>query len=313
MNILSRIFLVATSNSEVHLKSLFSKILLVLGFILSILSGYSQQFNDTGTFSQYSVQNDSTKHWTKNGSFSLLLHQASFSNWVSGGQNSFSGSVNINHEYNYSKDKLYWDIKIIANYGMSKVGDTELQKTSDSFEFNSMMRKRTSTNWYHSLIVNVRSQFTRGYNLFSFPKKYISDFFSPGYVTVSPGYTFKKSQNDHFHISPITLETTFAKKELAPMYNIRNGKVWRHEFGLLANAYYKVNLMKNISFENIFSSHFDYFRRISNVDVNYQANLIMQVNKYISANFNFQIIFDDDTSKKAQIQQNMGFSINYFY
>ena len=41
-------------------------------------------------------EKDTLSNWTKGGVFTLLFNQASFSNWIAGGENSVSGTVSIN-------------------------------------------------------------------------------------------------------------------------------------------------------------------------------------------------------------------------
>ena len=56
------------------------------------------------------------------------------------------------------------------------------------------------------------------------------------------------------------------------------------------NAYAKFNLMENISFENILNLYSNYLTSPQNVDVDYTANIVMSVNKWITANVAFQAI-----------------------
>ena len=48
-----------------------------------------------------------------------------------------------------------------------------------------------------------------------------------------------------------------------------------------------------------------------NVDLDYTANIVMTINKYLSANFTFQAIYDDDAAKAFQIREVLGLGVNY--
>ena len=98
---------------------------------------------------------DSTANWTKKGVVSLLFNQASFSNWISGGENAISGTVSINYDFNYKKGNWAWDNKIITKYGISNISGTGARKTDDQFEINSLISKKTSTNWSYSFFANI--------------------------------------------------------------------------------------------------------------------------------------------------------------
>ena len=62
---------------------------------------------------------------------------------------------------------------------------------------------------------------------------------------------------------------------------LKQGESTRFEFGAGIQGYYKFNLMENISWENILNLYSNYLDKPQNVDIDYQANLVMKVNKYI--------------------------------
>ena len=110
------------------------------------------------SISNFAQQNnlDSVSNWTKKGTFTLLFNQASFSNWIAGGENAVSGTVSINYDFNYKRGNWAWDNKIITKYGISNISGTGSRKTDDQFEFNSLVSKKTSTNWSYSFFTNIR-------------------------------------------------------------------------------------------------------------------------------------------------------------
>ena len=64
---------------------------------------------------QESTEKSSEKSaWTKGGTFTFLINQSTFENWVTGGVSNISGAVGINYDLNYLKDNWSWDNKIIA-------------------------------------------------------------------------------------------------------------------------------------------------------------------------------------------------------
>jgi hypothetical protein len=69
--------------------------------------------------------------------------------------------------------------------------------------------------------------------------------------------------------------------------------------------------MKNISMENILNLFSNYLIEARNIDLDYSMNLIMTVNKYISANFSIQTIYDDNAFRGLQTRQVFGIGVNY--
>mgnify|MGYP001602041133 FL=1 len=43
--------------------------------------------------------------WVKKGTFTFLANQATFNNWLAGGQSNISGNVGLNYDLNYKSDK----------------------------------------------------------------------------------------------------------------------------------------------------------------------------------------------------------------
>lgn len=69
--------------------------------------------------------------------------------------------------------------------------------------------------------------------------------------------------------------------------------------------------MKNISVENILNLYSNYLEDPQNVDLDHTLNLVMTVNKFISANLTYQSIYDDNAFKGLQTRQIFGVGVNY--
>lgn len=76
------------------------------------------------------------------------------------------------------------------------------------------------------------------------------------------------------------------------------------------NAQYKFTLLENAGMENILNFYANYFEKPQNVDVDYQMNLVMKINKYMSANVALQAIYFDNAITKVQFREVFGLGIN---
>jgi uncharacterized SAM-dependent methyltransferase len=92
---------------------------------------------------------------------------------------------------------------------------------------------------------------------------------------------------------------------------VEQGKTTRYEFGAAVNGYYKFDIMENVSVENILNLYSNYLEDPQNVDIDYQLNIVMKVNKYLSANFAFQTIYDDNAFRGFQTKQIVGLGVNF--
>jgi len=69
--------------------------------------------------------------------------------------------------------------------------------------------------------------------------------------------------------------------------------------------------MANISVENRLNLYSNYLDQPQNIDVDYQMNILMRINKYITANLALQGIYDHNTIKSVQVREVFGLGINY--
>lgn len=276
------------------------KFLLLLLFVVS------------GVFAQETAT-DSTKHWARKGVFTFLANQSSFSNWQAGGQNNFAGNVGINYDFNYKNGDWNWDNKIILAYGLTKIKGADTQKTDDRIELNSLLGKKASGEWFYSAFFNFKTQMDTGLDPATQTVK-ISHFFSPAYFQFGPGMLWKKSDNLKVNFAPATSKLIMVHDhftEFGSSFGVEQGETTRYELGAAVNGYYKFNLMENVSVENTLNFYSNYLEDPQNVDIDYQLNIVMKINKFLSTNFAFQTIYDDNAYRGFQTKQIIGLGLNY--
>jgi len=265
-----------------------------------------------GLSTQAQDQKDDNKVWHNSGDISIMFNQASFDNWIKGGENSMALNGLLNYNFNYKKDKSVWDTKLIMAYGLSQIEDLT-KKTDDRFEINSTYGKQASKLWYYSFFGNFKTQMTDGYDYSVTPKVTTSKLFAPAYLSFGPGMLWKKSDNLKVNFAPATSKMTLVMDDdlsAAGAYGVDPGENFRYEIGMAVNGYYKFNLMKNISMENMLGLYSNYLDKPENIDVDYQMNMVMTINKYISANFGVNLLYDDDALQDLQVKEVFGLGFN---
>lgn len=275
-------------------------LLIVLGLHLSLC--YSQ---DT---------EESKPNWTKKGVITFLANQSSFENWIAGGISNVSGTLGLNYDFNYQKNDWTWENKLIANFGLTKIKNQDTQKSSDLLEWNSVVGKKAKGYWYYSMFLNFKTQFADDLDK---DTKGPTQFLSPGYFQFGPGMLWKKSDNFKVNIAPATSRLIVVDKNLTEpneaYFGVEEGKTTRYELGASIGTYYKFNVMENISMENILNLYSNYLEDPQNVDLDYTMNMIMKINKFISANLSYQTIYDDNAFRGLQTRQVFGIGINYIF
>lgn len=263
-----------------------------------------------------------TTYWTKNGKVTFLFNQSSFSNWVAGGDNSIAGNLTTFYEFNYKKDKWLWNNRIDAAFGLTKTGDSKYtKKTDDNFQFNSLVGYKAKGYWSYSAFLNFKTQFAQGYEYDEIlgveTRKEYTKFMSPGYLSFGPGIFWEKNPNLKFNLSPIATKFTFVDKNLTEPNNdyfgVDEGKSMRFELGFRASGYAKIKLFENVNMENILTLYSNYLDKPQNVDIDYTMNIDMKINNFLSTNFVFQTIYDDNAFAGFQIREVFGLGINYSF
>jgi hypothetical protein len=61
--------------------------------------------------------------------------------------------------------------------------------------------------------------------------------------------------------------------------------------------------MTNVSIENRLNLYSNYLDKPQNVDIDYQMNIMMKINKYMSANVAVQAIYDDNSIQAVQVRE----------
>ncbi len=266
--------------------------------------------------------------WRSKGKFSLLFNQSAFNfDWQGGGTSNVAGNAVLNYEFNYKKKSLTWDNKILADYGLTFLrGEDFARKTNDRIELNSRLGQRIGQSfWNYSLFVNFRSQFAKGYR---FSKDPVTDetirieethFFSPAFIQIGPGLLWKKSDNLNVNIAPVTTRMIFVDDQFTSgedyvdgdYFGVDAGKSSRFEFGGSLAAYAKFKLFKNVTMEHLLNVYSNYIEDPANIDLDYTLNINLVVNKYITGNFAFQAIYDDNATGGFQIREIIGLGLNY--
>ena len=281
-------------------------------------------FTFTTAFAQDDLEpvvQDTVGPWKTNGNASFLFNQSTFDNWVAGGENNISGNIGVNYDFNYKKGDWAWDNKVIASYGLVKTRTSSFaKKTDDRLELNSILGKRATELWYYSFFLNFRTQFTKGY-IYSNDENGVenradyTNFMSPGYLLLGPGMLWKKSDNLRVNLSPATSKFTFVDKGFTlpneAYFGVKQGESIRYELGFNASAYYKLDVIANVSFENILNLYSNYLEETKNVDLDYQLNIVLRINRYLTTNISFQTIYDDNAFEGFQIRQVFGVAANY--
>ena len=244
---------------------------------------------------------DSTQGWKRGGVFSLNLAQTSLTNWAAGGQNSFAVNGMLSTFANYKRGKTVWVNSLDLGYGLLKQGGTGYRKTDDKFDLLSKYGYEAFKNFYYSALLNFKTQMAPGYTYSETGRELISDLFAPAYLLAALGLDYKPSDHFSAFIAPLTGKLTFVNNKLlsdAGAFGVTPGKKSLSEFGGYLRVIYTKNdfkseFLKNVTFTTKIDLFSNYIKNPQNVVVNWETLIAFKVNKFLSANINTQLIYDD--------------------
>ena len=249
--------------------------------------------------------------WRTKNEVGLLVNQVSFTNWNSGGTNSISGIITGKYFARYKREKWFWSSDLNLKFGLNKQQGNTLKKTEDVIEVNSNFVYQTDSisNWFYSAKFNFNTQFSNGYK---YPNKdeAISRFLAPAYMYFGLGMEYGKNiEHLSFYASPFTVKTTLVLDD--PLANkgafgvhpaiydaegnlVRKGDHVKQGIGILLINKFEEDIFENIKFNSHLKLYTDYINRFGNIDVDWEINIDMKVNKFVKATLGSHLKYDDD-------------------
>jgi hypothetical protein len=236
------------------------------------------------------------KFWETKGMISVNFSQVSFSNWAAGGVNSVALNSFLNFQAIYKKDNISWENNLDLAYGILNQENQKSIKSDDKIDFSSKFGRKASEKWYYTGLLGFRTQFAPGYANPS-DTDIISTFMAPAYLVLSVGMDYQPNNKITIFISPVTGKTTFVMDEFLSSlgaYGVEPGKKFKSEFGGFFKAAYKNDIFENVTLMTKIDLFSNYMDKPQNIDINWDTQIMMKINKFISANIFTQLIYDDN-------------------
>jgi hypothetical protein len=240
------------------------------------------------------------KIWKKGVLLNVNFNQAALSNWAAGGDKSSLALSSFFKGFAfYKKGKNSWDNSIDLAYGFVKTTSVGTRKSDDRIDILSKYGYEIAKSWYVSALLNVKSQFAKGYAYSDDNKTatLTSDFFAPGYILLAPGINYMP--NDHFSVfvSPITARWIIVRNDSlasAGAYGVDSGKHSKLEPG----AYATISYTHKIGTTSLYTGRLDLFSNYAHkpqdVDIAFTSLLAVNVTKVITMTFSLNMIYDND-------------------
>ena len=291
-------------------------------------------------------------HWKHGGNLKLDFSQMSLTHWTAGGERTLQFTARASLYLTHRKDKITFENYGNFEFGEIKKGDGDFMKSSDKIEISSKVGYGMSQRWNYSSGLIIKTQFAPGFRYNSNDTIRISQFAAPMTIFLSLGLDCKpfKNNSGSIVISPAMGKATIVASD---DYNIQStagltkkvsyideqgeiktktiGQRERFEFGggvvISLNGYlWKPDASKarnpdrakknSISYNTKLELFSNYAEKPSNIDVDWRYEMSMKLGTFTSANFVYNLIYDDDQKSKnhgPQLQLKETFSMGFAY
>ena len=271
-------------------------------------------------YSQEIVEKDSL--WTKRGNIAVLLNQTGFSDWVGGGTNNFSATIKFDYEWEYSDKGWNWLSNVESAFGLAKYKNAPFaRKIDDRILIQSIIGKEFTKNLSFSAFFNFTSQIGNGYKY----KKDVDNneirelttrIFSPAYFQIGSGFLWKKDEKLWVNYSPIASRLILVSKKFTDSlldnetyFGVASKKSSRYELGANLTFHSEGRLIENVNYKQDLKLFSNYLEDASNIDLDYLAQIEINVNPFLSTQLIFQLIYDDNAVSRLQVREVFGVGV----
>ena len=271
-------------------------------------------------YSQEIVEKDSL--WTKRGNIAVLLNQTGFNDWVGGGTNNFSATIKFDYEWEYSDKGWNWLSNVESAFGLAKYKNAPFaRKIDDRILIQSIIGKEFTKNLSFSAFFNFTSQIGNGYKY----KKDVDNneirelttrIFSPAYFQIGSGFLWKKDEKLWVNYSPIASRLILVSKKFTDglldnetYFGVASKKSSRYELGANLTFHSEGRLIENVNYKQDLKLFSNYLEDASNIDLDYLAQIEINVNPLLSTQLIFQLIYDDNAVARLQVREVFGVGV----
>ena len=258
------------------------------------------------------LKKDTINIWVPSMITSLNVSQIAFSNWTQGGSNSLSWTVMAKAGYDFKGE--IWSLQ---NHGTLQYGRTKLGSQGSITTDNEILLENVLTyhiGWaadpfFSNTIISTLAQ---GYDYGKNPPLPTANFFDPGYVTQSLGFSYNKLSNftTRLGIASQEIFTNKYRQYTNDPGDTSGLKAFKEEAGLESVTQAKVTIADNILLTTGLRL-FTRFKDLSVWDVRWDNVIVAKVNSFINVNFNYQLVYQKDQSLTTQMKEGLQLGITY--
>lgn len=266
---------------------------------------------------------DSVKlpHWVMDLTGKFSASQAGYHNWTEGGVNSLASAALITGKFERTSRDWLQTYEARLGIGVVKQDTLDFRKADDiirlrsqiSYQGNGLFRKFNPT-----AAADVRTQFAPGfaYDKNPFPENdgdlpvKVSDFFAPATFSQSLGLSYDADWGFSQRLGIGAKETIVVIDRLQQLYG--QDATARFQLGAESQTQIDKEVFDNITYKSTLAL-FAAFNREELPDMLWENIVVMKVNSWLSADFEFVTLYDRDINDVVQIKEVLSVGVSFVF
>lgn len=255
---------------------------------------------------------DSNEVWIPTMVTGFNVSQIAFSNWTQGGSNALTWTATANIGMDYHTDGWTLRNHARAAYGRTKLGGQGYITNDNELLVENVLSYNIGIATDPFFSNTVITTITRGYNYGSGTPVLIADFFDPGYVTQSLGFSYAKLK---FFTARLGLATQEVFANRYRQYTDNTSTPNKAEAFKLETGFESVSRAKLQIADNVLLTTglrlFTRFESLDVWDVRWDNVIAAKVNSFVNVNFNCQLVYQKDQSLATQMKEGLQLGLTY--
>jgi len=261
------------------------------------------------------AQTDTTLGWKNQANGLANLSQVYFDNWAKGGTDAISWEVRLEGGTVLHAAGFDWESKARAVYGQTKLAGLGSRKSADEALIQTLYTHKVdffSLNPFAS--ARFQTQFTPGYKYddAASTRLRVSGAFDPSYLEQTLGVSRNFKDIVKTRLGG-TLKETFSATRYGYADDAETAseiESFKLEPGASLNVDFRMGLMENILLTSVLDL-FANFKGWDAIDGRFENLVTAKVNKFISVNLGFDVLYDLDVSVDRQIKESLAIGISF--
>lgn len=250
--------------------------------------------------------------WKHTMIISANITQISFTDWAQGGENALAYALFVEGKSTYAVGVIDWVNSYKFGFGQAKLGSQSIRKTDDKIDLESVLTYKVGTYINPYASASLKSQFTEGvtYDATGLATP-VSNFFDPAYLMQSAGVGYQPIPEVKTRLG-IALREVITDKFNAYSDDPATTEIEKVKVdgGMESVTEVAWTVMENVGLTaklEIFAP----IKHLNQTTVRSDNTLSAKVNKYLSVNFNVQLINDSKVQARTQIKQTLALGFSY--